>query len=372
MSNDDNEVVILIVDDTMTNLLLLGKMLEKAGYAVKKAQSGKECRKVAKEIIPSLILLDVMMPDEDGFQTIEKLKADPETCNIPVIFVTALTDIESKVKGFDLGAVDFITKPFHPAEVKARVKLQLKLSVSTSALLALQKEKLKQVEDAQLSLLVTPKELPEAKFACYYVPLEEAGGDFYDVIKISDNIHSYFLADVSGHDISTSFITSAVKALLSQNCRSMYESVESMRMLNEVLLDFLPQNKYLTANYLKVDRRNYTASYVQMAHPPLIHLSASTGEAKAITGSGDILGMFNKPMYTENSFEVEKGDRLFLYSDGLIEDTKVWSANVEELVKATTRTSGMPLEDVPFALTSMMFSSGRKPDDDIVVLVVEV
>jgi len=120
---------ILIVDDNSANLGVLSDALSQEGFEVRVAKSGKMALERVKYALPDLILLDVMMPEMDGFETCRRLQANPETTHIPVIFMTALSDTANKVEGFQLGAVDYITKPFQQEEVLARVKLHLKLHV---------------------------------------------------------------------------------------------------------------------------------------------------------------------------------------------------------------------------------------------------
>ena len=120
---------ILIVDDNSANLGVLSDALSQAGFEVRVAKSGKMALERVKYALPDLILLDVMMPEMDGFETCRRLQANPETTQIPVIFMTALSDTANKVEGFQIGAVDYITKPFQQEEVLARVKLHLKLHV---------------------------------------------------------------------------------------------------------------------------------------------------------------------------------------------------------------------------------------------------
>ncbi|MBE9224596.1 response regulator [Phormidium sp. LEGE 05292] len=118
---------VLIVDDNLANLGVLSDTLDQAGLEVWVAQSGKVALERVQYALPNLILLDVMMPEINGFETCRQLKANPLTQDIPIIFMTALSDIANKVEGFQLGAVDYITKPFQQEEVLARVKLHLKL-----------------------------------------------------------------------------------------------------------------------------------------------------------------------------------------------------------------------------------------------------
>jgi len=367
---------VLIVDDTSTNVLILKKTLVNAGYAVLSADNGPSGREIAEREIPDLILLDIMMPDEDGFETIAKLKATPPTASIPVIFLTAISDVEAKIKGFELGAVDFITKPFHPAEIRARTSLHIKLSIATNALIKSQADKLKQIESAQHSMLLQPQDMPDARFDVFFSSLAEAGGDYYDVLRITDNVAGYFLSDVSGHDIATSFATSAIKALLKQNCSPIYSPVESMQLINRILIDVLPDGKYLTANYLTIDRKLLTASLIGMGHPPAIHVPAQGGSAKLLEAENDVLGIFQDAYYQAQDFPVAAGDRIYLYSDGLLENKsgdKIWTNGVDDLAAfLASLPKGIPLAESIQAVKAHCKVGEGVPSDDIVILATEI
>lgn len=116
-----NEATILVVDDNPTNLRVLFDHLEEAGFRMMVATNGERAIIQAEHTQPTLILLDVMMPGIDGFEICHRLKENEATREIPVIFMTALTGVESKVKGFKAGAVDYVTKPFQREEILARV-----------------------------------------------------------------------------------------------------------------------------------------------------------------------------------------------------------------------------------------------------------
>ena len=125
--NHNHLKTILVVDDSPTNLEVLYETLSYAGYEVLVEMDGLSGIEQVNQNPPDLILLDVMMPKIDGFETCRQLQANPATKDIPIIFITALTEAEEKLKGLTLGAVDYITKPFQQEEVLARVKLHLKL-----------------------------------------------------------------------------------------------------------------------------------------------------------------------------------------------------------------------------------------------------
>jgi two-component system, sensor histidine kinase and response regulator len=116
---------ILLVDDTPDNLRLLSKMLESQGYKIRKTTSGKTALQAAQIEPPDLILLDINMPEMNGYEVFEQLRSDEKTCDVPVIFISALNQTIDKIKAFEMGGMDYITKPFQEQEVLARVKTQL-------------------------------------------------------------------------------------------------------------------------------------------------------------------------------------------------------------------------------------------------------
>ncbi len=149
---------ILIVDDTPESLLLLSETLSQQGYTVRGAVKGKMGIKAAQSAPPDLILLDIKMPDIDGYAVCQILKADPQTKEIPVIFLSALDDVLDKVKAFQIGAVDYITKPFQIEEVLARVENQLLIC-------QLNKQLLEQSEQLQAQNQHLQKEIIERRTA---------------------------------------------------------------------------------------------------------------------------------------------------------------------------------------------------------------
>ncbi|MBC1220408.1 hybrid sensor histidine kinase/response regulator [Nostoc sp. UCD121] len=118
---------ILVVDDTPDNLRLLSAMLTAQGFEVRKALNGKMALTACQMVLPDVILLDINMPGMDGYEVCQQLKADDKTCEVPVIFISALDDVVDKVKAFDVGGVDYIAKPFHGAEVVLRIENQINL-----------------------------------------------------------------------------------------------------------------------------------------------------------------------------------------------------------------------------------------------------
>ena len=125
---------ILVVDDTTENLNILKNILEKDNFDVFLSKDGEKAVKIAQEILPDLILLDILMPNIDGYETCKRMKNNEKTKDIPIIFLSALTSPNDKVKAFEVGGVDYIPKPFHEQEVLVRVKSHLQTSMIISSL----------------------------------------------------------------------------------------------------------------------------------------------------------------------------------------------------------------------------------------------
>ena len=139
MGQTNNTPLILIVEDKIENLQLIGNILKEYRKAI--ATTGIDAIRIAKELHPDLILLDLMLPDMDGYEVCETLQSNSYTNDIPVIFVSALSQKENLVKGFKMGGVDYVTKPFDPDELIARVKTHLDLKHSKE-LIVIQNENL--------------------------------------------------------------------------------------------------------------------------------------------------------------------------------------------------------------------------------------
>ena len=194
---------VLLVDDAPANLHVVNSIL-KSTYKIQIATSGEKALKLANQSpAPDLILLDVMMPEMDGYEVCSRLKSAADTRDIPVIFLTGQTETDDETKGFEVGAVDYIHKPFSPAVVKARVHTHLVLrgirEQLASQLLTIQHE-METAREIQLSIL--PREIPAIQgldIAARYIPMTSVAGDFYDFIQIDEKRIGVLVADVSGH-----------------------------------------------------------------------------------------------------------------------------------------------------------------------------
>jgi phosphoserine phosphatase RsbU/P len=363
---------VLVVDDERPNLHLLSIALRNEGYVVNTAPSGEAALEFAWSSPPDLILLDIMMPGIDGFETLARLKEIQGTASAPVIFLTGMEDLESKLKGFALGAVDYITKPFHLEEVRARVRLHLQLALAQKSLIQEQAAKLQSIATAQKTLQLLAKDLPKAQFSVHYESAQEAGGDLYDVIDLGDGIFGFLVADVSGHDVGTSLVATAARALFRQNSGPMYSPEETFQLANRVLTGWLPPGRFLTACYAMLNRNTGQLKMVGAAHPPAV-IQDSTGNVRFMEMEGDVLGAFPEARFGRINSKVKKGDRVVLYTDGLVENIesgRAWSEAGTKLLDTMRSSWKVPLDDLPGHLAKEL--AGNSKEDDILVLAFEV
>jgi serine phosphatase RsbU (regulator of sigma subunit) len=314
--------LILIVDDTPTNLGVISGALKDA-YKTKIATNGQKALALAAaEEKPDLILLDIMMPEMDGYEVCTRLKADPATRDIPVIFLTGQTGAEDETRGFEVGAVDYVHKPFSPAVVKARVRSHIQLREAreqlAAQLLALNNE-LEMARQIQLSIL--PHDLPQLpglEIAARFLPMTSVAGDFYDFIPIDDKRLGILMADVSGHGLPSALIASMLQVALTAQVGHASDPAKVLSGLNRALCGKFTQN-FVTAAYAYVDLEKNLMRYAGAGHPPLMRFRLSTGKASKIVENGLVLGIFAEADYQALEIPLEPGDRHVLYTDGILE-----------------------------------------------------
>ena len=364
---------ILIVDDYPMNVELLEHVLRSEGFRTLAAGNGATAVAMSRANLPDLILLDVMMPDESGFETCARLKSDPMTSDIPVIFVSALDDVRNKVNGLKLGGVDYLSKPVHAEEVLARVRVHLHLRANSRAIAQSNQARLAELRDAQRAILVRPADRPEASFAVHYHALEGAGGDFYDVVSSSPGVFGYFVADISGHGVTAAFLTAAIKALLRQYSGPLYSPEDTMRGIDSVMREILGQEQYLTACYAEWNRSTGRLSVVSAGHPPMI-LIRESGEAQTLEMDSNPLGMFSSLVLQRRDLYVSPGDRFFLYTDGLIECSpgRGRAEGIGRLIRSCTDNRALALGDTVARVALDIQSGAGAVSDDLLLLGVQV
>jgi sigma-B regulation protein RsbU (phosphoserine phosphatase) len=318
----DSKKTLLLVDDTPENIQVAQSIL-KDEYKIRIATSGAKALELTKaNPPPDLILLDVMMPEMDGYEVCAQLKAVPETREIPVLFLTGKTDVEDETRGFEVGAVDYIHKPFSPAIVKARVRTHLMLREAREQLarqlLAINNE-LEVARQIQLSIL--PQEIPQIdglSVAARYVPMSSVAGDFYDFIVLDKKHVGILIADVSGHGLPAALIASMLQVALSGQTANAADPARVLTGLNRVLCGKFQQH-FVTAAYVYVDMEKRVISCSGAGHPPILVCHKTGGGVTEVEENGLVLGQFPDANYANAQVNVEPGETILLYTDGVSE-----------------------------------------------------
>jgi phosphoserine phosphatase RsbU/P len=363
--------LILIVDDDLTTNQMIQAVLSQAGFQTRCAYDVAEALEAIRQWTPDLILLDVSLPDGSGFDVCRSLQSKPVASGTPIIFISSNEDISTKVEGFDAGGVDYITKPVAGAEVIARVRTHLRLKHAYESLAELQAERINRLAGAQEALMPLPRDFPEAGFQIAIRQALKAGGDFYDVVPVGNQIVDYLVADASGHDLSASFWTAALKTLVTEYANPANSPRDILHSINNALRRILPAGVFFTMIYARLNRGNRRLSLVSAAHPPAIVISGSGADPEVVRLEGDVVGVFSDVSFGMKEIPVRTGDRFLLYSDGLVEMGGNIERGTRRLIESCKARRALPLENmVPAVLADV--TEENWADDDIVLLGVQV
>ncbi len=382
-------ITILVVDDTLDMCRLFANILRRDGYRAIVAQSGEEGLELAGRERPDLILLDCNMPQMDGFEVCRRLRSDPQFEDTPVIFLTAMTSPEDKAQAFAAGGVDFVCKPVERVELLARVRTHLELAQTRAqfrkqaqlfaSVVASQCGRLDQIRGGQASLLTNPACFPEVRLGVRFQPAFEAGGDFYEIVRLSEDEYGVFIADVAGHDLGVAYVTGALKALSLSFMNEAMSLSETMIMLNNSLRRFLPRGVYATACYARFSSFQLNLDVINAGHPPPL-LQRRDGTILPIDLVGDVLGVYDSVTFGTHSQRVESGDRVFLYTDGLVEGVPTGPRRArraqpgnQALVERLRTKRDRPIQETVDAVVDDFLDdvNGTNPDD-IVLLGIEL
>ncbi len=314
--------LVLVVDDVPVNLQVVSAIL-KDDFKVRVATSGAKALDLVKtKPHPDLILLDVTMPEMDGYEVCGILKATPEIRDIPVIFLTGKTETEDETKGFEVGAVDYIHKPFSPAVVKARVHTHLGLREAREQLARQLLDINNELEMArEIQLAILPHEIPRInglEIAARYIPMSLVAGDFYDFIVVDEKHVGILVADVSGHGLPAALIASMLKAAFAAQSPHACDPARVLSGLNQSLCGKF-KNHFVTGAYVFVDMEKNSIKYAGAGHPPLLLWRQSSAAASEVLENGLLLGFFKDAPYSVVEVCVQPGDKAVLYTDGILE-----------------------------------------------------
>lgn len=325
--HNPSEFSILIVDDIPKNLQVLGNVLSHEGYKFEFSTDGKKALDWVKRKDFDLILLDVMMPEMSGFEVCEHLKANTKTSDIPVIFLTARTDTESIVEGFNLGAVDYVTKPFNKSELLARVSTQVALKKSrdeTSQYLKLLKDSVNYAEKIQDAVLPLQELLNDffPEYFILYKPKDIVSGDFYWIKRIKNFVY-VVAADCTGHGVPGAFMSMLGITLLNeiitksrldnpdQILNSLRKKVKtSLKQTGEVM----EQKDGMDIAICMINTENLHLQYAGAYNPLYIFRNNELIEFK---GDRQPIAIHLKETdFKNHQFDLQKGDAIYIFSDG--------------------------------------------------------
>jgi phosphoserine phosphatase RsbU/P len=370
--------IVLVVDDAPVNIRIVNEILRDS-YRVRVATSGtKALEMAAAKPAPDLILLDVVMPEMDGYEVCTQLKANPDTKDIPVIFLTGQTETADETRGFDVGAVDYIHKPFSPAVVAARVQTHLALREARE-LLARQlmaiREELETARQIQLSIL--PREIPDLAcldIAARYIPMSSVAGDFYDFMVVDKERIGILVADVSGHGMPAALVASMLKIAFAAQSAHACDPAQVINGLNQALCGKF-QGHYITAAYALIDLAKRTLFYAGAGHPPLLLREHASGSVRRVLENGLFLGSFPHAQYSAVEVPFCEGDWVVLYTDGVTEsmdpaEEQFGEAGIKTFLEERHDGSAAQLADNLLERLSQWTgrASGQDPDDDVTLL----
>ncbi|MBN1846712.1 MAG: fused response regulator/phosphatase [Sedimentisphaerales bacterium] len=379
---------IFLIDDDRTAIALVKNILQKRNYQIASARSGREALERLRNTKPDLILLDCLMPDMEGFEVCRLIRQKKSFDDVPILFMTSLSEAGEKARGFAVGGTDYLIKPVDPLELLARIQTHLKLASIRSALrrqareletlVKSQTQRLEQVHHGQQQLLVAPESVPEIQTAVRFQAAHEAGGDFYDILRLGEHQYGFLVADVSGHDLGTAYLTGALKALTVSFTNETLSVQETFFMLNNALNKFLETSQYATACYAKYHPLRQEVDLICAGHPSPL-LQSMDGSVHPQDLIGDVLGMFGIVQCEQRTLPVQPGERLFLYTDGLIEPadaSRTGPAGREEGIRllsdALRISRSLPLKQaVDFVVDDLIQKNQGVVGDDIVLLGIE-
>jgi len=394
---------ILVIDDTPENLELLIAALE-VDFDLQVATSGALGLNYAYQTVPDLILLDVMMPEMDGFEVCRRIKADTRLQDIAVIFLTALGDAQAESAGLALGAADYIAKPINIATAQQRIRNLLEreaqrqtiqtqfneLKQATDLLQAARQRELEFGNAIQHTLLqgVIPKGIEGATVSSYSQPSQVVDGDFTDIRRLHTNSFDILVGDVMGKGVGAALIGAGVRSAYHQVLADLQvvksfgtvlpTPVQIVNELHRVLTPRLSElSSFVTLALYRFDLEAGTLTYVNAGHTHGLLMSAAQGKVVLIAGENSPIGVLPDEVYVEVCVPIGPGDSLLIYSDGITEACNPSGEQFgqERLIGAFE--AGRAAALVPFALLDALqqtlkgFTGGAPPLDDQTAIVVE-
>ena len=324
---------ILVADDNAENRDMLTRRLQRQGMKVETATGGRQALEFVRSRPFDVVLLDVMMPELDGFSVLKQMKADPQTRHIPVIMISAVDEVDSVIRCIEAGAEDYLPKPFNPILLRARISACLEKKTLRDA----EQHHLRMIEETQRRLT---KELAEAanyvrsifpppsetplRIDWRYLPSTELGGDAFGYHWIDRDHFAVYLLDVCGHGVGASLLSvAAINVIRSGSLPNtdFRDPGAVLSALNNAFPMEKQNNMYFTLWYGVYHAPSRTLRHASGGHPPALLLKP-TGNAAAseqLRSPGLIVGAMENLVYTSQSCIIPPGASLVVLCDGCYE-----------------------------------------------------
>lgn len=328
---------ILLVDDDPVTVAAISGLLSASGYAVASAPSGSAALRAAPGMRPRLLILDISMPDIDGYSVCRQLRAHPATASVPILFLSSSSAPDARLSGLRAGGIDFLGKTCPHDELLARVDAHLQLVAMreeltrrNQALAAANKALeagLSAASRIQTAMLPRgPIEDERLRFAWRWLPCQKLGGDMVNILRLSPGVFAVNLLDVSGHGLPASllavaasyFVSAALADFLAPRAGPSRPSpARVLADFSRVLPSLLPGGMFLTALTGIVDSGRGIFTFASAGHPgPLV--TTRDGEPRFIDEGGPPAGL-GDGVYRDHAVTLRSGDLVLLYSDGVYE-----------------------------------------------------
>ena len=376
---------LLVVDDNEDNRLTLSERLAREGYRnVTMAVDGRHALELIERQHFDLVLLDIMMPQMNGYQVLERLHASPQHRSIPVIVISAIDQMESVVRCIELGAEDYLPKPFNPTLLRARVGAILEKKRMRDEIdrhVARLDRELKFAREIQLAMvpagMLTPSQQSPVALSAVLRPAREVGGDFYDYFWLTDERLCIVVADVSDKGMAAALFMARTKTAIRLIASCMPASAMSVReivaRLNEELCRDNPHAMFVALVLCVIDVRSGGVEWCNAGVPPPFIVSANGDIEQRTEAIGCPLGLPVPDGYAIGATTIAPGTSVFLNTDGITEAANpsgelFGELRLRQALRASSRCAPQDLlAAVLIEVTS--FCGATDPSDDIAALV---
>jgi sigma-B regulation protein RsbU (phosphoserine phosphatase) len=374
-----SECRVLVVDDVRANVDVLVETL-RGEHRLSVALDGESALRSVAANPPDLVLLDILMPGIDGYEVCRRLRASPASRDVPVMFLSSLEDAQDKAAGFEAGGNDYLTKPFHAVEVRARVRSLLKAKAYQDAVKAARAREMEIAREIQRGIL--PIDLAAATLGtgldvhAHLEPAAEVGGDLFEVLRVSEDRLVVALGDVSGKGIPAALFMAVTVTLLRSVSRLLDGPDAVLRSVNEELLAHNPRGMFVTLFCAFVDLKERRLTYANCGHPPAVRLRAGAPPEFVFGATAPVAGAIEGLEIRAESVPLEPGVTLVLYTDGVTEafDPDREMFGDERVLHALSGSAGAPAAEVVSTLVHAVATHvrGAAPSDDLSVLALRV